>query len=103
MFSYNKHSTRHVDDRNSLGDTNNEFNACAGSFHNGIGSTWRGNENATRVRIGSRFCLRDGIKNWDAFDGSAPLARSDTTDNMSSRGFHIARMKLTFAPGNTLY
>src|SRR5439155_6617508 len=103
MLSHNKHRTRHIDDGNTLSDTNDQFDTCTSSFHNGIRSACWWNEDATRVRVGSGFCLRDGIENRYAFDGSASLARSDTADNGSSRGFHIACMKLALAPSNTLY
>ena len=84
MLSHNKHRTRHIDDGNTLGDTNNQGNTCARGFHNSISSTGGWNEDATRVRVSSGFCLRDSIENRYTFDGSTSLGTATLSGGVAT-------------------
>src|SRR5579875_447819 len=103
MFAHEQHGTCHVDDGDTLGDTDNQFNARAGGFHDCVGGTGGRDEDATRIGICSGFGLRDGIEDRHAFDSLLALARGDAANDVGARRFHVACVIEALASGNALY
>jgi hypothetical protein len=103
MFVDNQDSTRHIDDRNPLADADDQLNACAGSFHDGVGGTGTRDKNAGSVGTcsGPGFSYR--IENRQVFNDFSTLAGSDATNYIGSGSHHVACVVLSFAPSYTLY
>src|SRR5262249_40943239 len=103
MFMHNKHRSCHIDNRNALGNADNQWNACAGGFHNGIGCTCGRDKDTRCVSTCGSSRLSDSIEDWYPFDGCTTLTRGDSPDQCSTSRFHVARMILSLAPGYTLH
>src|SRR5258708_1183769 len=103
VLMYNQDSACHIDDRNPLADADDQLDARAGGFHNGIGSAGAGHKNTGCVGSRCGSGLGNCIENGQTFNGFSTLAGSDAANYICTGCFHIASMKLSLAPGNALH
>src|SRR5215472_7019039 len=99
---YYEHSTCHVNDWDTLGNTYDQFDACGCGFHDGISCAWRWHKDTASTSSRGLYCFCYSIENGYTFYRCAAFAWGHAADNVCTRRNHVACVKLSFTACNSL-
>jgi hypothetical protein len=92
----------HVQDRNSLGNTDHQLDLSIHRFHDGIGGKGRRHQDHAGAGTFLFHGLMDGIEDGHTVLAHTPLTRSDSGDNLGAVFAALGSVKASFPTSNPL-
>ena len=92
----------HIERRDALGDTDDEFNACIGRLKDRVFTKGRGDIDHGGLRLGFRNSLGHGIEHWQIQVRLTSLAGGHAANHLGTVRDRLLRMESALRAGETL-